>query len=202
HRERLTRVARWWLTARHAGVRVRRGRVDRSRVGALCRTPGRTPARARTGRLVRHDSTGARDIATREPVPAVHPPGGRPTLRRCLRRGRRRVTGPAERRVPGPAGLTRLDGAGVHGARHDVRRSRPHDRPVGVDTAMAVFGLPHPVFLNDAPGPTPHAPVDPDPDRDPGTDHVDFRPLPISCPDEATRAVGAALAEVYAREMP
>lgn len=103
--------------------------------------------------------------------------------------------------------LDRLDSLGwtARASTAHVTMSADHARTIArlvVDTATAVFGLPHPVFLNDAPGPTPHAPVDPDPDRDPGTDHVDFRPLPISCPDEATRAVGAALAEVYAREMP
>src|SRR5699024_4711870 len=83
--------------------------------------------------------------------------------------------------------LDRLDSLGwtARASTAHVTMSADHARTIArlvVDTATAVFGLPHPVFLNDAPGPTPHAPVDPDPDRDPGTDHVDFRPLPISCP--------------------
>lgn len=71
-----------------------------------------------------------------------------------------------------------------------------------VDSVTGVFGLPHPVFLNDVPSPRPRPTPDSGPDHDPGSDDVDFRPVPISCPDEATRAVGTALAEVFAREVP
>lgn len=70
-------------------------------------------------------------------------------------------------------------------------------------TMERVFGVPHPVFLHDVPDPgTEHTPA---PGADPGSalaEDADFRPLPISCPDEATRAIGTALAEVYARAVP
>jgi hypothetical protein len=66
-------------------------------------------------------------------------------------------------------------------------------------TMERVFGIPHPVFLHDVvetPGPGPdESPV-------PAAHESDFQPLPITDPDEATRAVGVALAEVYQRHVP
>lgn len=67
-------------------------------------------------------------------------------------------------------------------------------------TLETVFGVPHPAFLSDAGG-TGAAAGDPPPDRT-QADDPDFVPFVISTPDEATRAVGTALAEVYARDMP
>lgn len=66
-------------------------------------------------------------------------------------------------------------------------------------TLERVFGIPHPVFLHDATGPTRPAPAEPGdaPPEDP-----DFASVAIGSPDEATRAVGTALAEVYEREVP
>ena len=66
-------------------------------------------------------------------------------------------------------------------------------------TLERVFGIRHPVFLHDATGP-----VRPDPaaSEDTTPEDPDFRALPIASPDDATRAVGTALAEVYEREVP
>ena len=84
-------------------------------------------------------------------------------------------------------------------------------------TLEQVFGIRHPVFLHDVVGvDEPDAPataLGPDPATTatvhPGGptapagsgDEDDFRPQPITDPDQATRAVGAALAEVYRRRM-
>lgn len=84
-------------------------------------------------------------------------------------------------------------------------------------TLEQVFGIRHPVFLHDVVGvDEPDAPAT-TPGPDPATtatahpggptgpagsgDEDDFRPQPITDPDQATRAVGAALAEVYRRRM-
>lgn len=80
-------------------------------------------------------------------------------------------------------------------------------------TMERVFGIPHPVFLHDVvdpdavpqgsrPGAGPHdhhetaltATAGP---AAPVADDVDFRPITITDPDQATRAVGAALSDVY-----
>lgn len=66
-------------------------------------------------------------------------------------------------------------------------------------TLERVFGIPHPVFLHDAMGPTRPAHTESDATL---PEHPDFQPIEIASPDEATRAVGTALAEVYAREVP
>ncbi|HHX84882.1 MAG TPA: hypothetical protein GX694_06060 [Actinomycetales bacterium] len=66
-------------------------------------------------------------------------------------------------------------------------------------TLERVFGIPHPVFLHDATGPT--RPERATPDASP-PEHPDFAALPIGTPDEATRAVGTALAEIYERDVP
>ena len=55
-------------------------------------------------------------------------------------------------------------------------------------TMERVFGIPHPVFLHDVVDSDAAAPV---------ADDVDFRPITITDPDQATRALGAALSEVY-----
>ncbi|MGN0099515.1 MAG: TY-Chap domain-containing protein [Dietzia sp.] len=88
-------------------------------------------------------------------------------------------------------------------------------------TLEQVFGIRHPVFLHDVvaegasdPGaPAGADPVDPPGTRtddpaapaDPGTVgevvRDDFRPQPITDPDQATRAVGEALTEVYRRRI-
>lgn len=95
-------------------------------------------------------------------------------------------------------------------------------------TLEQVFGIRHPVFLHDVVGfddpdapATAHAPATvqgpatvhgpdpattgtahPDPPEPVGSgDEDDFRPQPITDPDQATRAVGAALAQVYRRRM-
>ena len=66
-------------------------------------------------------------------------------------------------------------------------------------TMERVFGVPHPVFLQDV--------VDSDALAAPGgstgavPDDADFRPRTITDPDEATRAVGDALAEVFRRRV-
>lgn len=65
-------------------------------------------------------------------------------------------------------------------------------------TMERVFGIPHPVFLHDVTD-TRDAPVG-DGGKHDGrseSDAVDFRPQPITDPDQATRAVGIALSEVY-----
>lgn len=80
-------------------------------------------------------------------------------------------------------------------------------------TLEQVFGIRHPVFLHDVTDSDPDAlagthPVEPGgPDGDPadagrpvGSDD-DFRPQPIADPDQATRAVEAALTEVYRRRI-
>lgn len=75
-------------------------------------------------------------------------------------------------------------------------------------TLERVFGVPHPVFLHDAVESLPTrrdergAPSDIHDEGDASGGHVDFRPQTISCPDEATRAVRTALAQVYRREVP
>lgn len=72
-------------------------------------------------------------------------------------------------------------------------------------TMERVFGIPHPVFLHDV---TDHDAAGEDtagqdttasaePTANDGALDADFRPQPITDPDQATRAVGAALAEVY-----
>lgn len=78
-------------------------------------------------------------------------------------------------------------------------------------TLEQVFGIRHPVFLHDVTdtGGEDFAEAGPDESGGshgsaadaggPATDADDFRPQPITDPDQATRAVGAALAEVYRR---
>lgn len=70
-------------------------------------------------------------------------------------------------------------------------------------TMERVFGIPHPVFLNDVTGPQhPDASCATSADTGSEPEDMDFRPHPISCPDEATLAVGTALAQVFDREVP
>ena len=75
-------------------------------------------------------------------------------------------------------------------------------------TMERVFGIPHPVFLQDVvdsdTSGEAHATSGihgPDEGAVPVPDDADFRPQPITDPDEATRAVGAALAEVFRRRV-
>lgn len=77
-------------------------------------------------------------------------------------------------------------------------------------TLEQVFGIRHPVFLHDvvgvdgpdAPATATTATAHPGPTGPAGSgDEDDFRPQPITDPDQATRAVGAALAEVYRRRL-
>lgn len=63
-------------------------------------------------------------------------------------------------------------------------------------TMERVFGIPHPVFLHDVVGTDARAPTDP---GEPAAEEADFQSQPITSPDEATRAVGTALSEVYER---
>lgn len=81
----------------------------------------------------------------------------------------------------------------------------PHLAHLVAGTMERVFGIPHPVFLHDvvdgastsgtgAPGAAGPSAVEP-PVR--SADDVDFRPLTISDPDQATRAVATALSDVY-----
>lgn len=65
-------------------------------------------------------------------------------------------------------------------------------------TMERVFGIPHPVFLHDVVGADDAAPVDP---GEQAAEDADFRPQPITSPDQATRAVGTALSEVYRRRI-
>lgn len=65
-------------------------------------------------------------------------------------------------------------------------------------TMEQVFGIPHPVFLHDVTEPDDHVPHD---SGGHPPENADFQPLPITTPDEATRAVGTALAEVYQRRV-
>ena len=67
-------------------------------------------------------------------------------------------------------------------------------------TMERVFGIPHPVFLHDAIGPDSIESVEPT-TNDGLADDADFRPLPITDPDQATRAIATALAEVYHRRL-
>ncbi|HJC61169.1 MAG TPA: hypothetical protein H9755_12700 [Candidatus Dietzia intestinigallinarum] len=73
-------------------------------------------------------------------------------------------------------------------------------------TIERVFGIPHPVFLHDViddgrpagadgPAATERSPAVPE--AAPVADDVDFRPIMITDPDQATRAVAAALSEIY-----
>ena len=81
-----------------------------------------------------------------------------------------------------------------------------HLAHLAAGTIERVFGIPHPVFLHDVidgdpqpgsdgPGPTETSAVEPDPAL--AADDVDFRPITITDPDQATRAVAAALSEIY-----
>ena len=72
-------------------------------------------------------------------------------------------------------------------------------------TMERVFGIPHPVFLHDVidgaatpgavpPGATVHSVVEPPAQL---ADDVDFHPITITDPDQATQAMAVALSEVY-----
>lgn len=65
-------------------------------------------------------------------------------------------------------------------------------------TMERVFGIPHPVFLHDVVGTDSAAPAD---SGGPAAEEADFQSQPITSPDEATRAVGTALSEVYERRI-
>lgn len=70
-------------------------------------------------------------------------------------------------------------------------------------TMESVFGIPHPVFLHDVTAPPHSSGTETDaPETAATPEDEDFRPEPISCPDEATRAVGRALTQVFDREVP
>lgn len=99
-------------------------------------------------------------------------------------------------------GWNRRDANGGDGRAPEAYVFRPVDRALDIahlvaNTMERVFGIPHPVFLHDvvASGPDTGA-------GDSQPTDADFRPLPISGPDEATRALGIALSQVYNREMP
>jgi|GEM_PF-6116726 len=64
-----------------------------------------------------------------------------------------------------------------------------------------VYAVPHPAFLDDA-DPTSVAPSAGPAVGETPPDDPDFRAVYISTPDEATRAIGTALAQVYSRNMP
>lgn len=66
-------------------------------------------------------------------------------------------------------------------------------------TMERVFGIPHPVFLHDVSDPDDVGPASESEDAVPA--EADFQPQPITSPDEATVAVGAALSEVYGRRI-
>ena len=71
-------------------------------------------------------------------------------------------------------------------------------------TMERVFGIPHPVFLHDVVDQDTAEAAEPTVDdgaADGVGDDADFRPQPITDPDQATRAVGTALAEVYHRRV-
>lgn len=65
-------------------------------------------------------------------------------------------------------------------------------------TMERVFGIPHPVFLHDVVAPDDAAPAD---SGEPAAADADFLSQPITSPDEATRAVGTALSQVYERRV-
>lgn len=97
------------------------------------------------------------------------------------------------------------------------RLSLPVDRAAEMSHLVAgtmerVFGIPHPVFLHDVADEEPAPASRPAPDRstesresgesgDSATEDADFRPQVITDPDQATRAVGAALADVYSKRV-
>ncbi len=68
-------------------------------------------------------------------------------------------------------------------------------------TMERVFGIPHPVFLHDVIDGVELADQDPPPPASrpspPVADDVDFRPLTITDPDQATQAVAVAVGELY-----
>lgn len=66
-------------------------------------------------------------------------------------------------------------------------------------TMERVFGIPHPVFLHDVSDPDDTGPASTA--EKASTADADFRSQPITSPDEATAAVGAALSEVYDRRI-
>ena len=74
-------------------------------------------------------------------------------------------------------------------------------------TMERVFGIPHPVFLHDVVGPDSAAPADSGEPVAEGAEDAedaegaDFRSQPITSPDEATKAVGTALSQVYERRV-
>lgn len=97
-------------------------------------------------------------------------------------------------------GWTRQRTSGDAGGTPGVHLVRPIDHALETARLVAVtmeqvFGIPHPVFLHDV------ATFSPD-TGDYASEPMDFRPVPIGCPDDATRAMATALAQVYAREVP
>lgn len=102
------------------------------------------------------------------------------------------------RSTPGSAGA--VDGAARPEIGLPVERATELAHLVA-GTMERVFGIPHPVFLHDivdhdAAGVD--ATASAEPTTEDGTpDDADFRPQPITDPDQATRAVATALAEVY-----
>ena len=122
-----------------------------------------------------------------------------------------------------PAQLAQLEALGWRAANSDgqpdhlagPRVALPTDRAgelahLVAGTLEQVFGIRHPVFLHDVtdtdvddaaqvePGAGDETIVDA---GSPAVGEADFRPQPITDPDQATRAVEAALAEVYQRRV-
>ena len=155
------------------------------------------------------------------PVPGPPLTDSAPPDSPCIRFTRRdargvhaEVTDAASENSPVDLGPQRLEhlrslgwGTGSHDPHVTVTDGRELEAAHLVSgTLERVFGIPHPVFLHDAvdPAPTGRAPTvtdSPAPAERPDG-HEDFRPQAISCPDEATRAIGTALAQVYRRDVP
>ena len=104
------------------------------------------------------------------------------------------------------------DAAGRTGPRITLSTDRAHELAhLVAGTLEQVFAVRHPVFLHDvtdAEDGSDRA-VEPGHPDERGSDHGgavaaedDFHPQPITDPDQATRAVGTALAEVYQRRVP
>lgn len=119
------------------------------------------------------------------------------------------VSGGGSEAAPAPlhsAQLEQLRALGWHaGSDERPRIGLPVERAGELSHLVAgtmerVFGIPHPVFLHDVVDQDTTEAVEPTTDDGVGED-ADFRPQPITDPDQATRAVGTALAEVYHRRV-